>query len=218
VPLTAKAHSLPPIITVHNIHKGNKALISTVRAEMQDIKPSHPAPSLHKHLRIIIGQFNLERTTTAIPKRSARFRRRSCSSRSTSSTTVAPRFLLLTAARVVAPVCSSLAEPKRSARTLSFSGSSYSCDALSKVAVGSTYALRLPLWRPWVQEQGPTWAGKTQRGRCQNARHGLYASPTPHRPKWRVETPGSWVPHIHQELPLEGEPSTEAWPNQDKLN
>jgi hypothetical protein len=78
---------------------------------------------LRQHLRII-GQFNLKRTTAGIPKRSARFRRRSCSSKSTSSTAAASRFLLPAAT----PACSSLVMPKRSARDLSFSGS-YSCKA-----------------------------------------------------------------------------------------
>lgn len=33
-----------------------------------------------------------------------------------------------------------------------------------------------------------------------------------------METPGSWVPHIHQEFPLKGEPLTETLPKQNKLN
>jgi hypothetical protein len=68
-------------------------------------------------------RFGDQLTTTGFPKRSARFRLRSCSSGSTSSESPAPRFLPLAAETGAVFVCEGLSIPKRSARALSLAGS-----------------------------------------------------------------------------------------------
>jgi hypothetical protein len=153
------------------------------------IKLSRPAPDVREHLRTTE---TIQLTTTGIPKRSARFRRRSCSSASTSSTSPAPRFFPPgEGIGGVAPVCADWPIPKRSARALSLAGSYATC---YQTTGGETEDSQLQPWpyprlwvRVWMQvrAQGQTWslASEIRQVQCRNALHVPCAFPAPRRPQ-----------------------------------